>query len=70
MAYGHAMLFALHAGDPGRAAELGARVGDAELASLRDSERAWVYVARASAAIDDEPVAPEPERRATARPVE
>jgi len=54
MAYGHAMLFALHAGDPGRAAELGARVGDAELASLRDSERAWVYVARASAAIDDE----------------
>lgn len=54
MAHGHAMLFALHAGDPKRAAELGTRVGDAELASLRDSERAWVYVARASAAIDDE----------------
>jgi len=54
MAHGHAMLFALHAGDPRRATELGAFVGDAELASLRDSERAWVYVARASAAIDDE----------------
>lgn len=54
MAHGHAMLFALHAGDPRRAAELSAGVQEAELARLRDSERAWVYVARASAAIDDE----------------
>lgn len=54
MAYGHAMLFALHAGDPKRAAELGAHITDADLPNLGDAERAWIYVARASAAIDDE----------------
>jgi tetratricopeptide (TPR) repeat protein len=55
MALGNAMLFALHAGDVDQAEALGAKITDGELEHLGDAERAWVYVVRATAAIDKQP---------------